>query len=62
MSMKQCAQEQDWRGVDLSHVDWDEIWATVVEVEASSDRESGTVREYGELWWIDNGESGHDVS
>ncbi len=46
----------------MSHVDWDEIWATVVEVEASSDRESGTVREYGELWWIDNGESGHDVS
>ena len=43
--MQQRAAQQDWRTVDLSCVDWDEIWTMVAEVEPNFDPVTGTILE-----------------
>ena len=43
--MQQRTAQRDWRTVDLSDVDWDEIWTMVVEVEPKFDPVTGTVLE-----------------
>ena len=43
--MQRDAEGHDWRTVDLSAVDWDEIWTMVVEVEPNFDPVTGTAQE-----------------
>ena len=43
--MQQRTAQRDWRTVDLSDVDWDEIWTMVAEVEPIFDPVTGTVLE-----------------
>ena len=45
IEMQQRAAQQDWRTVDLSCVDWDEIWTMVAEVEPNFDPVTGTILE-----------------
>ena len=45
IEMQQRTAQRDWRTVDLSDVDWDEIWTMVAEVEPKFDPVTGTVLE-----------------
>ena len=45
IEMQQRTAQRDWRTVDLSDVDWDEIWTMVAEVEPIFDPVTGTVLE-----------------
>jgi len=44
IEMQQRAAQRDWKTVDLSDVDWDEIWTMVAEVEPDFDPVTGSVR------------------